>query len=249
MLNCPTAGKKGEQGQAAALSMLLLRLDEELKRLKQARNTNEQRFTEAQGITRTVQAACQRLDKEKQAVCELSQQQQQDCKLQLQWMQQHCEEALQQERLQYSQQVSQLQKELQQMAEGSQQETDRQVTQAQACLHEEVHTWERLCRAEQNGSAELQTGLQRAQQHILDLKEQHDLDLDADRRNHAAGLVKLRTHCCTLETQLAQLRQQHAVAWLLLQRMAVCLAPYRCFTSAYNCTAQPSSVQACFAVT
>ena len=63
------------------------------------------------------------------------------------------------------------------------------------------------CRAEQNRSAELQTGLQRAQQHILDLKEQHDLDLDADRRNHAAGLVKLRTHCCTLETQLAQLRQ------------------------------------------
>ena len=35
------------------------RLDEELKRLKQARNTNEQRLTEAQGITRTVQAACQ----------------------------------------------------------------------------------------------------------------------------------------------------------------------------------------------
>ena len=56
-------------------------------------------------------------------------------------------------------------------------------------------------------SAELQTGLQRAQQHILDLKEQHDLDLDADRRIHAAGSVKLRTHCCTLETQLAQIRQ------------------------------------------
>ncbi len=35
------------------------RLDEELKRLKQARNTNEQRLTEAQGITRTLQAACQ----------------------------------------------------------------------------------------------------------------------------------------------------------------------------------------------
>ena len=35
------------------------RLDEELKRLKQARNTNEQRLKEAQGITRTVQAACQ----------------------------------------------------------------------------------------------------------------------------------------------------------------------------------------------
>lgn len=44
-------------------------------------------------------------------------------------------------------QVSQLQKELQQMAEGSQQETDRQVTQAQARLQEEVHTWERLCRS------------------------------------------------------------------------------------------------------
>ncbi len=44
-------------------------------------------------------------------------------------------------------QVSQLQKELQQMAEGYQQETDRQVTQAQACLQEEVHTWERLCRS------------------------------------------------------------------------------------------------------
>ncbi|DBB04631.1 TPA: hypothetical protein ACH3X1_012696 [Trebouxia sp. C0004] len=202
-------GKKGVQGQAAAVSMLLLRLDEELKKLKQARNTNEQRLMEAQGITRTVQAACQRLDREKQAVCELSQRQQQDCKLQLQWMQQHGEETLQQERLQYSQQVSQLQRELQQVAEGYQQETDMQVTQAQACLQEEVHTWERLCKAEQKRAAELQTGLQRAQQHILDLKEQHDLDLDASRRNHAAGAVKLRTHCCILETQLAQLRQQH----------------------------------------
>ncbi len=63
------------------------------------------------------------------------------------------------------------------------------------------------CRAEQNRAAELQIGLQRAQQHILDLKEQHDLDLDASRRDHAAGSVKLRTHCCTLDTQLAQLRQ------------------------------------------
>ncbi len=63
------------------------------------------------------------------------------------------------------------------------------------------------CRAEQNRAAELQTSLQRAQQHMLDLKEQHDLDLDANRRNHAAGSVKLRTHCCSLETQLAQLRQ------------------------------------------
>ena len=66
------------------------------------------------------------------------------------------------------------------------------------------------CRAEQNRAAELQTGLQRAQQHILDLKEQHDLDLNADRRDHAADSVKLRTHCCTLETQLAQLRQAFA---------------------------------------
>ncbi|KAL0033226.1 hypothetical protein WJX79_010565 [Trebouxia sp. C0005] len=212
------AGKKGVHGQAAAVSMLLLRLDEELRRLKQARNTNEQRFTEAQGMTRTVQAACQRLDKEKQALCELNEQQQQDCKLQLQWMQQHCEEALHQERLQYSQQVSQLQEELQQMAEGHQQETDRQVTQAQACLQAELHTWERLCRAEQNRAAELQTGLQCAQQHILDLKEQHDLDLGASRRNHAAGSVKLRTHCCTLETQLAQLRQQHVSEVALLDQ-------------------------------
>lgn len=44
-------------------------------------------------------------------------------------------------------QVSQLQEELQQMAEGHQQETDRQVTQAQACLQAELHTWERLCRS------------------------------------------------------------------------------------------------------
>ncbi len=42
-----------------AMRTLACRLDEELKRLKQARNTNEQRLMEAQGITRTVQAACQ----------------------------------------------------------------------------------------------------------------------------------------------------------------------------------------------
>ena len=65
-------------------------------------------------------------------------------------------------------------------------------------------------RAEQNRAAELQTGLQRAQQHILDLKEQHDLDLGASKRDQAAGSVKLRAHCCALETQLVQLRQATA---------------------------------------
>ena len=44
-------------------------------------------------------------------------------------------------------------------------------------------------RAEQNRAAELQTGLQRAQQHILDLKEQHDLDLGASKRDQAASCV------------------------------------------------------------
>lgn len=63
------------------------------------------------------------------------------------------------------------------------------------------------CRAERHRAAEIEEALQRAQRHILDLQEQHQLDVSACRRQHAADTMKLRTDCCSVETELAQLRQ------------------------------------------
>lgn len=64
-----------------------------------------------------------------------------------------------------------------------------------------------MCRAERHRAAETQAALQRAQQHILDLQEQHGLDLGACKQEQAAAAVQLRTHCCNVEKELAQLRQ------------------------------------------
>lgn len=63
------------------------------------------------------------------------------------------------------------------------------------------------CRAERSKAAQLQAALQRAQQHILDLQEQHAADLSETTRIHAAELVPLRTRNCSLEHMLQHSRQ------------------------------------------
>lgn len=61
-------------------------------------------------------------------------------------------------------------------------------------------------RAEKQKASQLQAALQRAQQHILDLQEQHAVELRESRQSCAAELVPLHTQICSLEDMLAQSR-------------------------------------------
>lgn len=69
--------------------------------------------------------------------------------------------------------------------------------------HASVH----VCRVEKQRAEEVQAALQRAQQHILDLQEQHRLDLESCKQGHAAETVRLRSDCYSCQTQLAEARK------------------------------------------
>ena len=64
-----------------------------------------------------------------------------------------------------------------------------------------------LCRVERQRAEELQAALQRAQEHILDLQEQHRLDLESCKRGHAAETAHLRSNCYSFQNDLAEARQ------------------------------------------
>ena len=53
----------------------------------------------------------------------------------------------------------------------------------------------------------MQAALQRAQQHILDLQEQHRLDLESCKQGHAAETARLRSDCYSFQNDLAEARQ------------------------------------------
>ena len=53
----------------------------------------------------------------------------------------------------------------------------------------------------------MQAALVRAQQHILDLQEQHSVDVKELRHSHAQALLELHTRHCSLERALAAAKQ------------------------------------------
>lgn len=73
----------------------------------------------------------------------------------------------------------------------------------QQSTHPSVH----VCSAEKQRAEDVQAALQRAQQHILDLQDQHRLDLESCKKGHAAETVHLRSDCYSLQTELAEARQ------------------------------------------
>lgn len=54
---------------------------------------------------------------------------------------------------------------------------------------------------------EVQAALQRAQQHILDLQEQHRLDLESCKQGHAAETARLCSDCYGFQNDLTEARQ------------------------------------------
>lgn len=69
------------------------------------------------------------------------------------------------------------------------------------------HALRHFCRVERQRAEEVQAALQRAQQHILDLQEQHRLDLESCKQSHAAEKVHLRSDCYSFQNDLAEARQ------------------------------------------
>ena len=68
-----------------------------------------------------------------------------------------------------------------------------------------------FCRVEKQRAEEVQAALQRAQQHILDLQDQHRLDLESCNQGHASETARLRSDCYGFQTELAEARQASAL--------------------------------------
>ena len=58
----------------------------------------------------------------------------------------------------------------------------------------------------------MQAALQRAQQHILDLQDQHRLDLESCKQGHAVETAHLRSDCYSSQNDLAEARQASQLA-------------------------------------